>query len=62
MHNIKYEDVQMFLDAAKLPFLPSQIKISFPIIVRIHRRLQQGKRFNRIKVTNAGIISDGHHR
>ena len=62
MQEITYEQVQDFLIITSFGFIPGQDEISFPIIQRIHRRLQQGHRFDPIKVTADGIISDGHHR
>ncbi len=62
MQEITYEQVQDFLIITSFGFIPGQGEISFPIIQRIHRRLQQGRRFDPIKVTADGIISDGHHR
>jgi hypothetical protein len=59
---LTYEDVQHFLNQTAFDFLPSQGYLSFPIIQRIHRRLQNGHRFDPIKVTSNGLISDGHHR
>lgn len=62
MQEVTYEQVQNFLINTTFDFIPGQDEISFPIIQRIHRRLQKGLRFDAIKVTNDGIISDGHHR
>lgn len=62
MNEITIECVKQFLSANTLEFEPSQDKISFPILQRIHRRLQMGHVFDPIKVTEKAIISDGHHR
>ena len=62
MQELTHEQVQGFLIRTSFGFIPGQGEISFPIIQRIHRRLQQGHRFDPIKVTADGIISDGHHR
>lgn len=62
MLEITHEQVQDFLIRNSFDFIPGQNEISFPIIQRIHRRLQNGLRFDPIKVTTDGIISDGHHR
>jgi hypothetical protein len=62
MQELTYEQVQNFLIITSFGFIAGQGEISFPIIQRIHRRLQQGHRFDPIKVTADGIISDGHHR
>ena len=62
MNEITIEYVKEFLSANALEFDPGQDKISFPILQRIHRRLQMEHVFDPIKVTDKGIISDGHHR
>ena len=62
MQEITYEQVQDFLIRTSFGFIPGQGEISFPVIQRIHRRLQNGHRFDPIKVTADSIISDGHHR
>lgn len=62
MQEITYEQVQDFLIRTSFSLMPGQGDVSFPIIQRIHRRLQNGYRFDPIKVTSDGIISDGHHR
>jgi len=61
MKKITKAEVEFFLTQTEFELKPGQGAISFPIIERIHRRLQQGKRFSSIKV-NDGIITDGHHR
>jgi hypothetical protein len=61
MHEITFEQVKLFIETHSLKFNPGQHKISYPIIVRIHKRLQDGHRFGNIKVHN-NIINDGHHR
>lgn len=61
MAEITKADIENFLAQANFDLQPGQGAISFPIIQRIHRRLQQGKRFSSIKVYE-GIITDGHHR
>jgi len=61
MLEITYEQVKLFIEENSLKFNPSQNKISYPVIVRIHKRLQEGHSFGNIKVHN-NTISDGHHR
>lgn len=62
MQEITFEEVKLFIETNNsLKFNPGQRKISYPIIVRIHKRLQEGHRFSNIKV-HGNIISDGHHR
>ncbi|ASS48845.1 MAG: hypothetical protein A3D31_06110 [Candidatus Fluviicola riflensis] len=61
MHEITYDQVKLFIKTYPLKFNPGQNKISYPIIVRIHKRLQEGHSFSNIKVQN-NIINDGHHR
>ena len=53
--------VKLFLSRSAFDLRASQAAISFPIIQRIHRRLQQGYKFRKIKVLD-GVIIDGHHR
>ena len=62
MKDITHEQVQSILIRTSFDLMPGQGYVSFPIIQRIHRRLQNGHRFDPIKVTTDGIISDGHHR
>lgn len=62
MNEITHKDVQIFLTESSLNLSPGQNKISFPIIQRIHRRLQMGNKFDPINVSADGIICDGHHR
>jgi hypothetical protein len=61
MIEITYEEVKNFLFETEFEYQPGQIEISFPILKRIHRRLQQGNSFSPIK-TRSGRIVDGHHR
>ena len=61
MAEITKDDIENFLAQTNFDLQPGQGAISFPIIQRIHRRLQEGKRFSSIKV-HEGIITDGHHR
>ncbi|MCP2025806.1 hypothetical protein L1276_000946 [Flavobacterium sp. HSC-32F16] len=61
MNEITYEEVQKFLLETEFDHMPGQIEISFPIIQRIHRRLQQGSSFSEIKLSGERIV-DGHHR
>lgn len=61
MHELTYVEVKLFMETNCLKFKPGQDKISYPIIVRIHKRLQEGHRFSNIKVLN-DVINDGHHR
>ncbi len=61
MNDITYEEVKRFLIETEFDCTPSQNEISFPIIQRIHRRLQQGNSFSAIKVKE-NVILDGHHR
>lgn len=61
MNDITYEEVKNFLIETEFDCAPSQKVISFPIIQRIHRRLQQGNSFSPIKLKK-NVIVDGHHR
>jgi hypothetical protein len=61
MIEITHEEVEKFLLETEFDHKPGQGKISFPVIQRIHRRLQQGNSFGAIKICD-GIIVDGHHR
>jgi hypothetical protein len=58
---ISQEEVESFLKGFIFELKASQNAISFPIIKRIHKRVQQGHIFSPVKVLN-GIIIDGHHR
>jgi len=58
---ITYEDVEAYLGNCSLEIKPGQKKVSYPIIKRIHRRLQDGHTFSNIKIAN-NVIDDGHHR
>ena len=46
MIEITHEEVERFLIETEFDYEPGQIEISFPIIQRIHRRLQQGNSFS----------------
>jgi hypothetical protein len=61
MHEITFEQVKLFIETKPLKFKPGQSKISYPIIVRIQRRLQDVHSFSNIKVHN-NTINDGHHK
>ncbi|RZJ71276.1 hypothetical protein [Flavobacterium sp.] len=61
MTEITFEEVKRFLQETEFDHQPGQIEISFPILQRIHRRLQQGNSFSAIKTRNGRIV-DGHHR
>lgn len=59
---LTYQKVKEFLVSHSFKLNPSQRKISFPKIMRIHKRYQHGARYSEIKVREDGCISDGHHR
>lgn len=61
MSEITIQEVQDFLLKNKFHLKPNQREVSFPVIKRIHTRLQKGKIFSPIKVSDDKII-DGHHR
>jgi hypothetical protein len=61
MIEITHLDVTSYIENTLFEYKPGQGAVSFPIIQRIHKRLQNGKRFSSIKVID-GIITDGHHR
>ena len=61
MIEIKYDEVLEYLVVTEFDHQPGQLEISFPILQRIHRRLQLGNTFSAIK-TRSGRIVDGHHR
>lgn len=61
MNEITEEEVKQFLKETIFDHQPGQKEISFPVIQRIHRRLQQGNSFSGIKVCDGRIV-DGHHR
>jgi len=61
MPEITIQEVQDFLSKNNFYLKPSQKEVSFPVIKRIHTRLQKGKTFSPIKVCDDKIV-DGHHR
>ena len=61
MKELTIEEVRNFIKDNSLNYLAKQPKVSFPILQRIHRRLQNGCNFSPIKI-DEGIIVDGHHR
>ena len=61
MIEITYEEVAQYLAVTEFEHQPGQLEISFPILQRIHRRLQLGNSFSAIKTRNGRIV-DGHHR
>ncbi len=61
MKKLTIEEVKTFIKNTPLNYLAIQPSVSFPILQRIHRRLQNGCNFSPIKI-NEGIIVDGHHR
>jgi len=58
---IDKEAVEKFLKETDFDLKPSQGKVSFPIIERIYRRLQNGHAFGSIHISKGKIV-DGHHR
>lgn len=61
MLEISKSQIELFLDKSQFNLKPSQSSVSYPILQRIIKRLQQDKRFSSIKVHD-NIIIDGHHR
>lgn len=61
MPEITIQEVKDFLLKNNFPLKPNQKEVSFPVIKRIHTRLQKGKTFSPIKVSGDKII-EGHHR
>lgn len=43
-------------------FYPTQNKLSIPLINRLHKKMIIGIEFDAIKVSNTGLIINGHHR
>ncbi|WP_281631653.1 hypothetical protein [Flavobacterium luteolum] len=61
MKQITYDQVVKFIQETEFEYNPGQIEVSFPILERIHKRLQNGNNFSAIKTSNGRIV-DGHHR
>lgn len=61
MTTITKEELENFIRKHPFPLKPGQSKISFPLVARIHNRIQMGYEFDPIRV-NEGMIVDGHHR
>ena len=61
MIEITDKTIKAFLENNELQYLPTQGKLSLPIINRIYKKMLFGIKFDIIKV-NDNIIIDGHHR
>lgn len=61
MLDVSQTQIELFLSNTQFALKPSQSSVSYPIIFRILKRLQDNKRFSSIKVYN-DVIIDGHHR
>ena len=61
MIEITDQTIKAFLENNELQYLPTQGKLSLPIINRIYKKMLFGIKFDIIKV-NDNIIIDGHHR
>jgi hypothetical protein len=61
MQTISIDEVREFLKSHTFPLQPTQQKICYPIIRRIHRKMQMGVPFENINIDNLLLIN-GHHR
>lgn len=61
MSELTIESVRDFLSKNKLQLYPTQCEVSLPILIRIHKRLKQGKVLPAIHIDN-DVIVNGHHR
>ena len=61
MIEITDKTIKAFLENNELQYLPTQGKLSLPIINRIYKKMLFGIKFDIIKV-NDNVIIDGHHR
>jgi hypothetical protein len=59
---INLEYVQNYLRETTFDLVPTQSKLSFPMLERYYKRLQKGEYLHPIKVENDKAIVDGHHR
>jgi hypothetical protein len=55
------ESTSQFISENLFEFVPSQERLSFPIIKRLYLKMRIGIQFAPLKICN-GIIIDGHHR
>ena len=61
MEKITAEFIAQFIATNNIPFVPTQSKLSIPIIARICRKMSHDIRFDEIK-TCGKLVIDGHHR
>lgn len=61
MEEISHTYVQKYIEENQFDLLPTQQKISFPMIERYYRMLKKGERPLAIKIAGDTIV-DGHHR
>lgn len=61
MESLKLSNIQTRLLACKPQLLSTHMRLSFPIILRIYKKMQAGIKFSPIKV-DGDLICDGHHR
>jgi hypothetical protein len=61
MEDITQASVEKYLKEGKFDLLPTQAKISFPVIKRYVQLLREGKEPLPIKIADEAIV-DGHHR
>ncbi len=61
MEPIQVKDIIDLLNSGNFHFQPTQKKLCFPIIQRIHHKMKIGVKFENINV-NDDLIINGHHR
>lgn len=61
MEPLKLADIQNSLLNCRPQLLSTHMRLSFPIVLRIYKKMQAGIKFSPIKV-DGDLICDGHHR
>lgn len=56
------EEVLARMRSSEIQLRPSQDRVSFPVILRIHQKMKIGLTFDSIQVAENSIIVNGHHR
>ena len=61
MEHITRDYIEKYLKEETFDLMPTQTKISFPLIIRYIQLLREGKEPPPIKIADRAIV-DGHHR
>lgn len=62
MKNITVQDIRAALYHTNYKRISTHQKLCIPIITRIYKKMELGIQFEPIKIYDAEIIIDGHHR